>query len=105
MIALLPLPPSVPLPLSACSKAVGYRFGKHLGRGVPLAIRNLRGAAEGDEELREYCLQVTAACSWVRSTLLTAISPLCWRFAAPPDCTTLLVCTASVKAQVPLGST
>ncbi|PRW59351.1 cullin-associated NEDD8-dissociated 1 isoform B [Chlorella sorokiniana] len=39
------------------SKSVGYRFGKHLGRAVPLAIRYLRGAAEGDEELREYCLQ------------------------------------------------
>lgn len=46
--------------LPLCSKSVGYRFGKHLGRAVPLAIRYLRGAAEGDEELREYCLQVEA---------------------------------------------
>lgn len=45
-------PPSTP-----CSKSVGHKFGKHLARGVPLCIRYLRGAAEGDEELREYCLQ------------------------------------------------
>ena len=42
----------------ACSKAVGHKFGPHLPRSVPLCIRYLRSAAEGDEELREYCLQV-----------------------------------------------
>ncbi|PSC76088.1 cullin-associated NEDD8-dissociated 1 isoform B [Micractinium conductrix] len=43
--------------LGAISKAVGHKFGPHLPRSVPLCIRYLRSAAEGDEELREYCLQ------------------------------------------------
>jgi len=46
---------------------VGYKFGVHLPRAVPLCIRYLRSAAEGDEELREYCLQVghgTAGTAW-----------------------------------------
>lgn len=43
--------------VGAISKSVGHKFGKHLPRAVPLCIRYLRSAAEGDEELREYCLQ------------------------------------------------
>ncbi|KAL4425586.1 hypothetical protein ABPG75_009602 [Micractinium tetrahymenae] len=43
--------------VGAISKAVGHKFGKHLGRAVLLCIRYLRAAAEGDEELREHCLQ------------------------------------------------
>ncbi|KAI3438733.1 hypothetical protein D9Q98_001153 [Chlorella vulgaris] len=39
------------------SKSVGHTFGQHLPRAVPLCIRYLRSAAEGDDELREYCLQ------------------------------------------------
>ena len=52
--------PSVLFPalLCCCSKGVGHKFGKHLPRAVPLCIRYLRSAAEGDEELREHCLQV-----------------------------------------------
>ena len=44
--------------LRCCSKGVGHKFGKHLPHAVPLCIRYLRSAAEGDEELREHCLQV-----------------------------------------------
>ncbi|EFN57516.1 hypothetical protein CHLNCDRAFT_57288, partial [Chlorella variabilis] len=43
--------------VAGISKSVGNKFGKHLPRAVPLCIRYLRVAAEGDEELREYCLQ------------------------------------------------
>ncbi|GFR41084.1 hypothetical protein Agub_g1724, partial [Astrephomene gubernaculifera] len=39
------------------SRAVGYRFGRYLGTAVPLAIRHCDNAAEGDDELREHCLQ------------------------------------------------
>lgn len=40
------------------SRAVGYRFGKHLPVTVPLVIDYCQQAKEGDDELREYCLQV-----------------------------------------------
>ncbi|KXZ56874.1 hypothetical protein GPECTOR_1g789 [Gonium pectorale] len=39
------------------SRAVGYRFGRYLGTAVPLAISHANKAAEGDDELREHCLQ------------------------------------------------
>lgn len=109
MLTLSPHTPSVPLPFSACSKAVGYRFGKHLGRGVPLAIRYLRGAAEGDEELREYCLQVTAPCCWVRCTLFTAISslemlPVCYATCLRHCPGVQRVCEGPGAARIDLGS-
>jgi hypothetical protein len=53
-----PLPLALWPILPPCSKAVGHKFGQHLPRAVPLCIRYLRSAAEGDDELREYCLQV-----------------------------------------------
>lgn len=44
--------------LPPCSRAVGYRFGRYLSTAVPLAISHCDKAAEGDDELREHCLQV-----------------------------------------------
>ncbi len=43
------------------SRAVGYRFGRHLSTAVPLVVSHCDKAAEGDDELREHCLQVRAA--------------------------------------------
>lgn len=40
-----------------CSRSVGYRFGRHLAVAVPLMVSQCEGAAEGDDELRELCLQ------------------------------------------------
>ena len=40
------------------SRAVGYRFGPHLGDTVPVLINYCTSASENDEELREYSLQV-----------------------------------------------
>lgn len=40
------------------SRAVGYRFGPHLGETVPMLINYCTSASENDEELREYSLQV-----------------------------------------------
>ena len=40
-----------------CSRSTGYRFGKHLPNVVPLIISFSKKAAEGDDELREFCLQ------------------------------------------------
>ena len=40
------------------SRAVGYRFGSHLGDTVPVLINYCTSASENDEELREYSLQV-----------------------------------------------
>lgn len=40
------------------SRAVGYRFGPHLGDSVPVLINYCTSASENDEELREYSLQV-----------------------------------------------
>jgi hypothetical protein len=34
------------------------RFGRHLGEAVPLMVQYGQDAAEGDDELREYALQV-----------------------------------------------
>ncbi|KAG2450178.1 hypothetical protein HYH02_000280 [Chlamydomonas schloesseri] len=39
------------------SRAVGYRFGRYLAVAVPLAVSHCDKAAEGDDELREHCLQ------------------------------------------------
>ncbi|XP_038681962.1 cullin-associated NEDD8-dissociated protein 1-like isoform X2 [Tripterygium wilfordii] len=43
--------------IGALSRAVGYRFGPHLGDTVPLLISYCTSASENDEELREYSLQ------------------------------------------------
>ncbi|KAM7478698.1 hypothetical protein LguiA_026911 [Lonicera macranthoides] len=43
--------------LSCSLRAVGYRFGPHLGDTVPVLINYCRSASENDEELREYSLQ------------------------------------------------
>ncbi|KAL5982815.1 Cullin-associated NEDD8-dissociated protein 1 [Asimina triloba] len=43
--------------IGALSRAVGYRFGPHLGETVPLLINYCTSASEIDEELREYSLQ------------------------------------------------
>ncbi|KAF6251732.1 armadillo-type protein [Scenedesmus sp. NREL 46B-D3] len=43
--------------VGALSKAVGYRFGRHLAEAVPLMVQYGQKAAEGDDELREYALQ------------------------------------------------
>ncbi|XP_042493227.1 cullin-associated NEDD8-dissociated protein 1-like [Macadamia integrifolia] len=43
--------------IGALSRAVGYRFGPHLGDTVPLLIHYCTNASENDEELREYSLQ------------------------------------------------
>ncbi|XP_010314277.2 cullin-associated NEDD8-dissociated protein 1 [Solanum lycopersicum] len=43
--------------IGASSRAVGYRFGPHLGDTVPLLINYCTSASENDEELREYSLQ------------------------------------------------
>lgn len=43
--------------IGALSRAVGYRFGPHLGDTVPVLIQYCMNASENDEELREYSLQ------------------------------------------------
>lgn len=43
--------------IGALSRAVGYRFGPHLGETVPVLISYCTNASENDEELREYSLQ------------------------------------------------
>lgn len=43
--------------VGALSRAVGYRFGPHLGDTVPVLINYCMSASENDEELREYSLQ------------------------------------------------
>ncbi|XP_071701048.1 cullin-associated NEDD8-dissociated protein 1-like [Rutidosis leptorrhynchoides] len=43
--------------IGAISRAVGYRFGPHLGDTVPILIQYCMNASENDEELREYSLQ------------------------------------------------
>ncbi|KAJ7946519.1 cullin-associated NEDD8-dissociated protein 1 [Quillaja saponaria] len=43
--------------IGALSRAVGYRFGPHLGDTVPVLINYCNSASENDEELREYSLQ------------------------------------------------
>ncbi|KAI3695011.1 hypothetical protein L1987_77999 [Smallanthus sonchifolius] len=43
--------------IGALSRAVGYRFGPHLGDTVPVLIKYCMNASENDEELREYSLQ------------------------------------------------
>ncbi|XP_076935987.1 cullin-associated NEDD8-dissociated protein 1-like [Bidens hawaiensis] len=43
--------------IGALSRAVGYRFGPHLGDTVPILIQYCINASENDEELREYSLQ------------------------------------------------
>ncbi|CAA2963726.1 cullin-associated NEDD8-dissociated 1 [Olea europaea subsp. europaea] len=60
--------------IGALSRAVGYRFGAHLGDTVPILISYCTHASENDEELREYSLQA------LESFLLRCsrdISPYC----------------------------
>jgi cullin-associated NEDD8-dissociated protein 1 len=45
--------------IGALCRAVGYRFGTHLGNTVPVLINYCTSASENDEELREYSLQVS----------------------------------------------
>jgi hypothetical protein len=52
---------SPPPPPCMRSKAAGFRFGPHLGTAVPLMIKFAGQGDEGDDELREQCLQVRAA--------------------------------------------
>ena len=47
--------------LSVSSRAIGYRFGKHLPSTIPLVIKFSQNASEGDDELREFCLQALEA--------------------------------------------
>lgn len=44
--------------LLGCSRAVGFRFGPVLPEVLPLIMRFCCSAAEQDDEIREYCLQV-----------------------------------------------
>ena len=37
---------------------MGYRFGRYLASTIPLVVGHCEQAGEGDEELRELCLQV-----------------------------------------------
>ncbi|CAN6910277.1 unnamed protein product [Brassica oleracea] len=60
--------------IGAISRAVGYRFGTHLGNTVPVLINYCTSASENEEELREYSLQA------LESFLLRCprdISPYC----------------------------
>ena len=43
------------------SRAVGWRFGKHLPAAVPLVIQHLQAGKEGDDELK-VCAR-TSACA------------------------------------------
>lgn len=43
--------------IGALSRAVGYRFGPHLGDTVPVLFNYCMSASENDEELREYSFQ------------------------------------------------
>ncbi|KAL7002106.1 Cullin-associated NEDD8-dissociated protein 1 [Sarracenia purpurea var. burkii] len=43
--------------IGALSRAVGYRFGPHLGDTVPILLNYCTSASENDEELREYSFQ------------------------------------------------
>lgn len=44
--------------VGALSKNVGYRFGKYLPMAVPVVMQHGQKAAEGDDEVREFALQV-----------------------------------------------
>lgn len=36
---------------------MGFRLGPHLPAALPLLLQHCDAAGEGDEELREHCLQ------------------------------------------------
>jgi hypothetical protein len=66
---------------------VGFRFGPHLDTAVPLMIQFADKATEGDDELREQCLQVgigdgwamvacLSGCSWAACSWVTAAERL-----------------------------
>lgn len=43
---------------SSSAAAAAHRFGRYLSEAVPLVIKYGHNAAEGDDELREFVLQV-----------------------------------------------
>ncbi|EIE20950.1 TIP120-domain-containing protein [Coccomyxa subellipsoidea C-169] len=47
--------------LSAVGRAAGWRFGRHLDMAVPSVVEHWKAAGEGDDELRDYCLQALEA--------------------------------------------
>uniref|UniRef100_A0A383V8K4 TATA-binding protein interacting (TIP20) domain-containing protein n=1 Tax=Tetradesmus obliquus TaxID=3088 RepID=A0A383V8K4_TETOB len=59
--------------VGALSKAVGYRFGRHLTEAVPLMVQYGQKAAEGDDELREYALQAAEGDEELREYALQAL--------------------------------
>lgn len=42
-------------------RAAGWRFGRHLDMAVPSVVEHWKAAGEGDDELRDYCLQALEA--------------------------------------------
>ena len=49
------------------SRQAGHRFGEHLERIIPLIVKYAK--IDGDDELREYCIQVKVHFefqTWVR---------------------------------------
>ena len=42
-------------------RAAGWRFGRHLDTAVPLVVKHWTAAGEGDDELRDVCLQALEA--------------------------------------------
>lgn len=63
-----------------CSRAVAWRFGKYLDQAVPLAVKYCQNAAEGEDELQEYCLQALESfmlrCPHVAKGHFPAIFPI-----------------------------
>ncbi len=44
-----------------CRRAAGWRFGRHLDTAVPLVLERCQAAEQGDDEMRESCLQALEA--------------------------------------------
>ena len=76
------------------SRAVGYRFGPHLGDTVPVLINYCTSASENDEELREYSLQVFHLLIRVFFPLLT----LCIGFSALMHSKILNYCSQALES-------
>ncbi|BDA42511.1 Cullin-associated NEDD8-dissociated protein 1 [Coccomyxa sp. Obi] len=47
--------------LGAIGRAAGWRFGRHLDIAVPLVVEKWSAAGEGDDELKDLCLQALEA--------------------------------------------
>jgi hypothetical protein len=60
------------------SRAVGYRFGKHINDAVTLAIQYCQKAGENDDDLREYCLQVGCVGSRAHTDLRARVAASGW---------------------------